>query len=165
MENLTVASRLANLTFSLLANCQEKEEHLAHLHELTQAEFRTLRLFGSHESINNKTIAERMRLSPSRLTRIIDGLVGKEYIERQIDPDDRRNMRVNLSGKGHSLVAKLNKAYIDIHEEILLDIDPSQHEQLITAMTHLLEALEKWLAKTEYSATVDAQAETETAAS
>jgi DNA-binding MarR family transcriptional regulator len=162
MENHTVASHLANLTFNLLANCQIKEEHLAHSHDLTQAEFRTLRLFGSHESINNKTIAKRMRLSPSRLTRIIDGLVGKEYIERQIDSDDRRNMKVKLSLKGHLLVEKLNKAYIDIHEEILQDIDPSQHEQLITAMTHLLEALEKWLAKTEYSATVEAEAETET---
>jgi hypothetical protein len=30
-----------------------------------------------------------------------------------------------------------------------MDIDPSQHEQLIVAMTHLLEALEKWLEKTE----------------
>lgn len=162
MENLTVASRLANLTFNLLANCQEKEEHLAHIHDLTQAEFRTLRLFGSRESINNKTIAERMRLSPSRLTRIIDGLVGKEYIERQIDPTDRRNMRVNLSLKGHALVEKLNKAYIDIHDDILQDIDPSQHEPLITAMTHLLEALEKWLEKTEYSAKVEAEGEAET---
>jgi DNA-binding MarR family transcriptional regulator len=132
-----------------LANCQEKEVHLAELHGLTQAEFRCLRLFGTDESLNNKTIAERMNLSPSRLTRIIDGLVKKRYIRRDIDPNDRRNMKVNLSKKGKSLVQQLNKAYVDIHEEILMDIDPSQHEQLIVAMTHLLEALEKWLEKTE----------------
>ncbi len=149
METDSTASRLANLTFSLLANCQEKEVHLAELHGLTQAEFRCLRLFGSDESLNNKTIAERMNLSPSRLTRIIDGLVKKRYIRRNIDSNDRRNMRVNLSAKGIALVQQLNKAYVDIHEEILMDIDPSQHEQLIVAMTHLLEALEKWLEKTE----------------
>jgi DNA-binding MarR family transcriptional regulator len=149
METNSTASRLANLTFSLLANCQEKEVHLAELHGLTQAEFRCLRLFGTDESLNNKTIAERMNLSPSRLTRIIDGLVKKRYIRREIDPNDRRNMKVNLSKKGKALVQQLNKAYVDIHEEILMDIDPSQHEQLIVAMTHLLEALEKWLEKTE----------------
>jgi len=149
METNSTASRLANLTFSLLANCQEKEVHLAELHGLTQAEFRCLRLFGTDESLNNKTIAERMNLSPSRLTRIIDGLVKKFYIRREIDSNDRRNMKVNLSKKGKSLVQQLNKAYVDIHEEILLDINPSQHEQLIVAMTHLLEALEKWLEKTE----------------
>jgi DNA-binding MarR family transcriptional regulator len=149
METNSTASRLANLTFSLLANCQEKEVHLAELHGLTQAEFRCLRLFGTDESLNNKTIAERMNLSPSRLTRIIDGLVKKKYIRRDIDPHDRRNMKVNLSKKGKALVQQLNKAYVDIHEEILMDINPSQHEQLIVAMTHLLEALEKWLEKTD----------------
>ena len=148
MELTNNAEQLANLTFSLLANCQEKEIRLAEVHSLTQAEFRCLRLFGSDESINNKAIAERMNLSPSRLTRIIDGLVQKEYIIREIDPNDRRNMRVCLSHKGRVLVHQLNKAYIEIHKEILQDIDEDQHRPLITAMTHLLSALEKWIAKT-----------------
>ena len=147
MELSLNAERLANLTFSLLANCQEKEVRLAEAHSLTQAEFRCLRLFGSDESINNKAIAERMNLSPSRLTRIIDGLVQKEYILREIDPNDRRNMKVSLFRKGQLLVQQLNKAYIDIHKEILQDIDEDQHQSLITAMTHLLTALEKWIAK------------------
>jgi len=145
METDQTAERLANLTFSLLANCQEKEERLAEIHNLTQAEFRCLRLFGSDESVNNKKIAERMNLSPSRLTRIIDGLVKKEYINREIDPDDRRNMRVTLSRRGKLLVHQLNKAYVDIHEEILQDIESAQHQPLINAMEHLLAALEKWL--------------------
>lgn len=143
------AEHLANLTFNLLANCQEKEVRLATVHNLTQAEFRCLRLFGTDESVNNKAIAERMNLSPSRLTRIIDGLVEKEYIIREIDPNDRRNMRVMLSRRGRHLVNQLNKAYVQIHNEILEDIDTSQHEPLITAMQHLLEALEKWLKKPE----------------
>jgi DNA-binding MarR family transcriptional regulator len=147
MELNENAEKLANLTFSLLANCQEKEVRLAEVHNLTQAEFRCLRLFGSDEIINNKAIAERMNLSPSRLTRIIDGLVQKEYILREIDPNDRRNMKVSLSKKGRLLVQQLNKAYIDIHKEILEDIEVDQHQPLITAMTNLLSALEKWIAK------------------
>ena len=130
------ATRLADLTFTLLANCQEKENRLAEQYGLTQAEFRCLRLFGAEECLNNKHIAERMKLSPSRLTRIIDGLVKKG------------NMRVSLSERGKLLVKKLNQAYIDIHSEILQDIDDQQHKPLINAMTNLLSALEKWIAKT-----------------
>ncbi len=144
--NLT-AEKLANLTFNLLANCQEKEVRLAEIHNLTQAEFRCLRLFGTDEVMNNKSIAERMKLSPSRLTRIIDGLVEKEYVIREIDNNDRRNMKVSLSNRGKSLVNQLNKAYVDIHREILQDIDEAQHTPLITALMHLLAALDKWLAK------------------
>ncbi len=141
------ADRLANLTFSLLARCQEKEAWLAEQHRLFQAELKCLRLFGPKESLNNTQISKRMNLSPSRLTRIIDGLVLKGYMKREVDQKDRRNMRVFLSRRGKLLTNKLNQAFIDIHYEILKDINVSQHQSLITAMEHFLVALEKWLQK------------------
>lgn len=141
------ASQLANLTFHLLATCQQKENLIAEQYGLTQAEFRCLKLFDKKEVVNNKTIAERMNLSASRLTRIIDGLVAKGYAERQIKPEDRRNMNVNLSKKGVQLVQKLDQAYLNVHKELLEEIDPSQHKPLIEVMTNLSKAVEKWLAK------------------
>ncbi len=141
------ASKLADLTFQLLSQCQEKEHRLAEHHGLTQAEFRCLRFFGTTECLNNKQIAERMGLSPSRLTRIVDGLVKKQYMERTIEPNDRRNMRVTLSHKGVNIVKQLNSDYVNIHREILNEIDEEQHEPLITAMDHFLSALQTWTAK------------------
>jgi hypothetical protein len=57
-------------------------------------------------------------------------------------------MRVSLSTKGIQIVELLNKAYVDIHKEILEDIDESQHQPLITAMTNLLSALDRWISRT-----------------
>ncbi|MBU2446027.1 MAG: MarR family transcriptional regulator [Bacteroidetes bacterium] len=145
LEN--TASNLADLTFRLLASCHEKEERLAKNHGLTQAEFRCLRLIQAGENINNREIAERMKLSASRLTRIIDGLVLKGYVMREIEPSDRRNMRVYLSSKGVEFTQRLNGDYLNIHKDILSDIDLVQHKPLINAMTHLLSALERWIAK------------------
>ena len=141
------ASKLANLTFTLLATCQQKENLVAEQYGLTQAEFRCLKLFDKKEVINNKTIAKRMGLSASRLTRIIDGLVAKGYTEREINPSDRRNMDVTLSKKGTHLVQKLDLAYVNIHKELLENIESAQHKPLIYAMTNLLGAMEKWLSK------------------
>ena len=147
MSTNQTAERLADLTFSLLQRCQEKEAWLAEEHGLFQAELKCLRLFGSDESLNNKEIAKRMNLSPSRLTRIVYGLEKKGYMQREINPNDRRNMRVFLSRRVKILTNKLNKAFIELHSEILQDIDVSQHEPLITAMEHLHLAIEKWLQK------------------
>lgn len=141
------AAHLANLTFTLLSTCQQKESIIAEQHGLTQAEFRCLKLFDKKEVVNNKTMAKRMNLSASRLTRIIDGLVAKGYTTREIKPSDRRNMDVNLSKKGTQVVAKLDQAYISVHKELLENIETVQHKPLIYAMTNLLEAMEKWLAK------------------
>ncbi len=147
MSTNQTAERLADLTFSLLARCQEKQAWLAEEHGLHQSEFKCLRLFGFDESMNNKEIAKRMKLSESRLTRIVDGLEKRGYMKREIDQTDRRNMRVYLSRRGKILTNKLNKAFIDLHSEILQDIDVSQHEPLIIAMEHLHLAIEKWLQK------------------
>ena len=147
MSRNKTAEHLADLTFNLLARCHEKEAWLAKEHGLFQAEFKCLRLFGSDESLNNTQISKRMNLSPSRLTRIIDTLVEKGYMKREIEQYDRRNMRVFLSRRGKLLTNKLNKTFVDIHEDILQDIDVSQHEPLITAMGHLQAAIEKWLEK------------------
>jgi hypothetical protein len=41
----------------------------------------------------------------------------------------------------------LDHAYVKVHQELLDDIEESQHKPLIYAMTNLLSAMEKWLAK------------------
>ncbi|MCW8812133.1 MAG: MarR family transcriptional regulator, partial [Chlorobium sp.] len=101
----------------------------------------------SEENPNNKEIAEKMNLSPSRITRIMDGLIEKGYMVREINNADRRNMILSLSRKGKNLTNKLNSAFIEIHGEILNEIEDSQHESLIVAMENLHKAIEKWLQK------------------
>jgi DNA-binding MarR family transcriptional regulator len=147
MSEFHKAEALANLTFNLLARCQEKENRLAEAHNLLEAEFKCFRIMSSEESLNNKDIAKRMKLSPGRVTRIMDGLVEKGYMEREIDKDDRRNMVITLSRKGKILAHKINGSYVKIHQEILQDIDTSQHKALIIAMEHLHAAVERWLKK------------------
>ena len=141
------AAHLADLTFTLLTTCQQKENIFAEQYGLTQAEFRCLKMFERNEVINNKNIAKRMGLSASRLTRIIDGLVAKGYTDRDINPEDRRNMNVALSKKGTQLVQKLDNAYVNMHRELLNNIEKQQHKPLIQSMTSMLAAMDKWLAK------------------
>lgn len=147
MSEIQKAESLANITFNLLVRCQEKETRLAEAHNLLEAEFKCFRIMGSEENLNNNELAKRMRLSPGRITRIIDGLVEKGYMQRKIDQADRRNMILSLSKKGKNLTNKLTSAYIQIHNEILQEIDVSQHRSLLTAMEQLHSAVEKWLQK------------------
>jgi len=141
------AFNLADLTFHLLAHCREKEIRFAEKHGLTQAEFRCLRYFGANECMNNKQISERMKLTPGRLTRIIDSLITKNYMMREIDPTDRRYMRVNLSENGNFIVQQLNNNYVDVHRDILSGIDLQYQKPMINAMNHLVSALKKWAAR------------------
>jgi DNA-binding MarR family transcriptional regulator len=146
-NNNSDAFQLADLTFHLLAHFREKEVHFAEKHDLTQAEFRCLRYFGSDEIMSNKEIAERMKLTQGRLTRIIDALIVKNYMMREIDPTDRRFMRVNISVSGETLLEQLNSDYVDIHRDILAGIELDQQRPLIDAMTNLVAAVKTWRPK------------------
>ena len=104
MSQMVKAERLGNLIFEIIPICEEKETSIADEHGLFQTELKCLRFIDSDESLNNKEIAKRMNLSQSRLTRVMDGLVKKGYIIREIDKSDRRNMKISLSKRRISIV-------------------------------------------------------------
>jgi len=139
------ASQIAELTFQLLANCQEKEARLAESFGISVSDFRTLRMFRTETELHTKTLVERVRVSNSRLTRILDELEGKKFLTRFLDPADRRSMIVRLTPKGVALVEKLENRYIAIHEEILEGIPEELHEPLLIGLQKLLKSLERWL--------------------
>lgn len=139
------AAKLADLTFTLLADCEQKELKISSQHGLTHAEFRCLRIFGESQGVNNKHIANKMNLSASRLTRIIDGLEKKGYVARSLNQDDRRNLRLSITDKGNILIRELNSSYLNMHKKILSNIPESKHEAVIDAMESFSVAIKKWL--------------------
>ena len=84
-----------------------------------------------------------MDLSPSRLTRIIDGLEEKGYMTRGDDQKDWRSVSLSLTRKGKLFINKLDKHNIEIHYKILKNIKVSQYKLLILAMENLISATEK----------------------
>lgn len=145
LDKNSFAERFAEVTKSLLHNCTEKEILLAKKHGLNEAELKCINHFNSNESINNTEIAKRMDLSPSRLTRIIDGLVEKGIMNRELNRQDRRNMVISFTDKGKKLMDDIQKSYVDVHKDILNNIDSNLHETLVIALEKLLVAIEQWL--------------------
>lgn len=139
------AAGIAEITFTLLMSCQEKEERFAKRIGLTRSEFRCLRFFGNEKKINIKTLVERMNVSGSRLTRVLDDLERKGFIKRSFDLKDRRSITIVLTKNGEKLITKMDDSYIQIHEEIMADIPKELREPLINGMKRLADSLNSWL--------------------
>lgn len=139
------AEKLAELTFKLLDSCHRKDEVRVKEYHLTQAEFRCLRLIHEKETINSKIVAERMGLSPSRCTRIINGLVVKGFIERQEEPNDRRNMRLSLTPAGYEFLRYVSTQYIDLHKEVLNVLSHQERTVVLQVMVNLFSRIDTWL--------------------
>jgi DNA-binding MarR family transcriptional regulator len=143
--NQQIVEDIAELTFSLLTKCHEKEERLASQFKITVPEFRCLRSFRDDQQLHMKALVERVGLSGSRLTRIIEGLEKKGFLTRRIDPDDRRGIIVKLTKKGLTFSGELESRYIEIHEEILEGVPEHIQEPLVRGLRNLLASLERWL--------------------
>ena len=147
MNKKDMAKYLASLTVRLVTGYQENYSRLAMERGLTESEFKCLRLMGFEKGLSNKKIAERMSLSQSRLTRIIDGLCEKGYMTREANPKDFRALNLTLSRKANSFVKKLDKNNTDLHYAILNNTNIPQQKALIAAMEKLYSETNKWLKK------------------
>lgn len=139
------AAEIADLMFQLLTGCQQKEERISAQLGITAPEFRCLRHFRGQKKLLVKDIVDRMEVSASRLSRILEGLEKKGYLKRTIAPDDRRSIVVSLTPKGTTFVAKLEEKFVGIHREILASTPPETQATLTSGLKNLLASLERWL--------------------
>ena len=147
MNKKEMAKYLASLTIRLVTVYQENYSRLAMERGLTESEFRCLRLMGFEKGLSNKKIAERMSLSQSRLTRIVDGLCEKGYMTRESNPKDFRSLNLTLSRKAKSFIQKLEQSNIELHNKILNSTSIPQQKVLLAAMDKLNSETAKWLRK------------------
>jgi DNA-binding MarR family transcriptional regulator len=140
-----LAVKMAELTYRLLEHCQEKQEYIAGKLNVSVSEFKCLRSFRDATILSVKAIAERMSLTSSRLTRIIDGLVEKNLVTRSINTEDRRLMDIELTPEGRNLAQQLNRDYSGVHEQILSNLPPESRRAVIQALEDLAYAMSTWV--------------------
>ncbi|MEO5899034.1 MAG: MarR family transcriptional regulator [Ilumatobacteraceae bacterium] len=78
-------------------------------------------------------LAEALRLSPSGLTRRLDGLVRHGLVERRSCPSDRRVMHAHLTESGFELMMRAAPDHVaSVRRHLLSPLDVEQVEQLGT---------------------------------
>lgn len=138
------AERLADLTFELLDRCHEKQEIIAGKVGLTVAEFKVMRAFRGDGQLTGQELSNRVQLSGSRMTRILDGLVEKQIVRRDIGMKDRRTMEISLTEKGQLITQKLQQSYVGAHVDIMKFLPANAGESVILAMEKLRDAMKSW---------------------
>lgn len=139
------AEQIADLTFELLEQCQYKRERIAGQLRLTVAEFKLFRAFRTDSMLSVNELADRLDLSPSRLTRIIDGLEAKRFVRRTIGARDRRVMEISLTEPGKKVQRQLQDTYVRTHEDILKLLPAGTADGVLLAMEKLRDAMNKWV--------------------
>ncbi len=130
------------LIFKLYQCCQERMQRQAEQFDLPDAELRCLRLFGHERYLTPKGIAHRMGVVKSRITRLIEGLVKKGFIQRFKDPEDSRITLLRLTPQGQIQLDRINRHLKSANRNVLSRMSDEQREALLVHLEVLRSSME-----------------------
>ncbi len=110
--------------------------------DLPDAEIRCLQLFGEERYLTAKGIAHKMNVVKSRVSKIIDGLIKKNLIQRIKDPEDSRISLLSLTPNGQKKLKNINIFLEDIHYQVLMQMAPDQRKAVLTNLDLLKASME-----------------------
>jgi DNA-binding MarR family transcriptional regulator len=79
-----------------------------------------------HKTINIKSLASLLHVTPGAATQHVEALVQEGLVERNTDTIDRRNVTITLSKKGSKLAQKFRKHRFEMMEKLFSEISDQE---------------------------------------
>ena len=133
--------RFFELILAVKRKCQGTEEQIQEELGLSQAEFNGLIVLDDRQAISGNEFAERMALSPSRGSRVLNKLVTDGYVQTHVGANDRRAILISLTGKGKRTRQKIITHMEACESRVCGSLDPTSIEQIKHALEMLDAAL------------------------
>jgi homoprotocatechuate degradation regulator HpaR len=99
-------------------------------HDVTEQQWRVLRTLAELDSIEVTSLAERVFLLPSSLSRILRDLGQRGLIDRRASADDMRRGLVSITDQGQSLIRALTPEAAAANQSIVAAIGEAEVEDL-----------------------------------
>jgi DNA-binding MarR family transcriptional regulator len=141
------AKILADLTSRLSISYQLKNFRIAEKYGLLTTELRCLDLMGFDKGLSNRGLSKRMNLSESRVTRVVEGLVNKGYINRKRNLKSHRFVSLSLTDKGKRFNTKMMHINSEALKVILQDLNKTERKLLLKEIKTLKLASDQWVKK------------------
>jgi DNA-binding MarR family transcriptional regulator len=101
-------------------------------HDLSSEQYKVLRILRGQKGLpaNMCVIQERMIAKNSNTTRLIDKLLLKDLVTREVCPDNRRKIEVQITQKGLDLLNYLDPMVVEHENYFSSNLEPEEVAQL-----------------------------------
>ena len=100
-------------------------------------EWRVMAVLGQQSPLSANTVAERTAMDKVAVSRAVSNLLGKKYLLRQVDGNDRRRSALKLSAKGYTVFDQIVPLALDIEGRILSVLPESEQRHLLAILDKL----------------------------
>jgi homoprotocatechuate degradation regulator HpaR len=109
-------------------------------HDISETQWRILRVLWEHESCGAAELAESALLPASSLVGVIDRLIAKSLVQRTPSENDRRKVEVRLTKKGRALLPKITPEIDALYKDLQSSCDHKSWQAMINTMQQIIEA-------------------------
>jgi DNA-binding MarR family transcriptional regulator len=93
--------------------------------------------------VNVKDVAERLGMSLPAMSRALDGLVAREYVERLESPTDRRARLVRLLPAGRAILTEIEQSRRAALEELAASLTDEERTALHASLVPIVERIHR----------------------
>lgn len=103
----------------------------------TYQQYNVLRIIHTQGPVGQAEIARRLMVSAPVVTRLVSGLVDLGLVERTQDPEDRRAVRLVLTGSGRRKSLAMRKSLLAAATELVQSLPLSRRRSVSSALDEL----------------------------
>lgn len=113
------------------------EMHRRHAAELSAPQFHSLRVIRDHDGASLSFVAKHLGSGLPSASKLVDGLVERGLVAREIPPEDRRRVLLSLTAKGHDTLDTFHQEAIAFFARQIDELSEEEHATIVAAMTIL----------------------------
>jgi len=114
---------------------------------LTRAQWFVLAHLSRNEGINQAALADIMEIEPITLVHQLDRLEAAGWIERRLDPEDRRVRLLFLTDGGRPILDRMYELGSETRAEAVAGLSEAEHDALIDTLLRIKTNLSTTLAE------------------
>jgi DNA-binding MarR family transcriptional regulator len=131
-------AQLADLLQRLMRRLRRAQTERLGLLGLTPAQERALRVISrSEEPLRMTELADRLGIVPRSVTTVIDALEQAGLVRREVDPRNRRAIRLHLTDRGSAVRDDMREARRQAAEDLFAPMPEGDRKTLTELLTRL----------------------------
>lgn len=123
--------------------------HPPHGHGITDGRYRVMYTVSKRESWQMKELAEQIGVSSPSLSIMVDRLVEEGLLNREVDPEDRRAVRISLTDQARSTIDAVRQHLLAGLETLAGGLTDQEKDELLSALQATINAVRKMTGKSK----------------
>ncbi len=107
-------------------------------YDITIDQWLVLKTLQENKNLSQNQIAELVFKDFASVTRIIELLVKKHYVQRKVDSTDRRRFELKITSEGNKIIEKIYPIVIANRKQALTDLSVKEINSLKTKLEKLI---------------------------